>query len=85
MVVSEQWKTWRHANTEKVICKIQIILEEAWWGQMKSFISICKPIANLLQCCDTDVRMMGDIDEGTYGTLENERPKVVQHHQGNTY
>ncbi|EOY32153.1 Uncharacterized protein TCM_039722 [Theobroma cacao] len=77
VVVSEEWKQWKHSILKDILIIEASILGDEFWSNAHMMLQLFKPFAKLLAMLDIDKSVMGAIYDWRVQALEVVRSKEI--------
>ncbi|GLT80297.1 hypothetical protein SLA2020_517450 [Shorea laevis] len=70
VVVSEEWKQWRHSIPDNIVVVESSILGDEFWSKVHLMLQLYEPFIRLLSVFDIDKSAMGDVYDWRVQALE---------------
>ncbi|KAL3580941.1 hypothetical protein D5086_018776 [Populus alba] len=77
MVVSEDWKQWKHNITEDVVNVESAILDDGFWRKAHSLLQLYEPFVRLLATIDIGKSVIGAAYDWRFQALEALRSQAI--------
>ncbi|KAG6763115.1 hypothetical protein POTOM_033650 [Populus tomentosa] len=77
MVVSEDWKQWKHNITEDVVNVEAAILDDGFWRKAHSLLQLYEPFVRLLATIDIGKSVIGAAYDWRFQALEALRSQAI--------